>query len=59
MAEASQATTIFVAEKQTPAAKRMALSFMINMLSQSCVVKQTTNTAINYFPRGLIVLPKF
>jgi hypothetical protein len=35
MAEANQATTIFVAEKQTPAEKRMALSFMINMLSQT------------------------
>ncbi len=51
MAEANQATTIFVAEKQTPAEKRMALSLMIN--------KQTTNTAINHCPRGLIILPKF
>jgi hypothetical protein len=34
MAEANKATSIFVAEKQTPAEKRMALSFMINMLSQ-------------------------
>ncbi len=35
MAEANQATTIFVAEKQTPAEKRMALSFMTNMWSQT------------------------
>jgi hypothetical protein len=35
MAEANQATTIFVAEKQTPAEKRMELSFMINILSQT------------------------
>jgi hypothetical protein len=35
MAEANQATTIFVAEKQKSAEKRMALSFMINMLSQT------------------------
>ncbi len=35
MSEANQATTLFVAEKQTPSEKRMALSFMINMLSQT------------------------
>ncbi len=51
MAEANQATTIFVAEKQTQAVKRMAFSFMINMLSQ-------TNDK-NYCPSGLIILPKF
>ncbi len=35
MTEANQATTIFVAEKQSPAEKRISLSFMINTLSQT------------------------